>query len=165
MLARLPRPDLLNGADVMTGRRGRSLRERVLSRLIADEETGCLLWPGATNGRGYGRVNAGGGNWRYVHRLMFEWFTGPIPDGMELDHLCRVRNCAAPAHLEAVTHRVNTLRGTAPAARHAQVTHCPYGHEYDEANTYLARSRCGGVARVCRACGRRRKRLMAAASP
>lgn len=89
-----------------------------------------------------------------VHRLAYVRWVGPIPDGLELDHLCRVRSCCRPSHLEAVTHRENTLRSPiTPAARNAKKTHCDYGHEFTVENTY--RMRAGG--RSCRACIARRK--------
>ena len=77
---------------------------------------------------------------------------GPIPDGLYLDHLCRVRDCVAPDHLEAVTNRENTVRGENFIARQVSTTHCPQGHLYDEANTYI----CGRGKRECRTCKRAR---------
>jgi hypothetical protein len=88
---------------------GRTFRERLLSRLVIDP-SGCLLWTGARSRGGYGNIGTNTGIFA-VHRVMYELFVGPIPDGLEIDHLCRVRHCAAPAHLEAVTRQVNTLRG------------------------------------------------------
>jgi hypothetical protein len=129
---------------------GRTLRERVLSRLIIDP-SGCLLWTGAKM-QGYGHVNVRGQQLK-VHRLMYEWFVGPIPDGMDLDHLCRVTHCGAPAHLEPVTRRINTLRGVSPPAVNAQKTHCPQGHEYDLLNTYW-----NAQSRHCRTCHRHAER-------
>jgi len=71
-----------------------------------------------------------------VHRIAYEFALGPIPDGLTLDHLCRNTICCNPAHLEPVTLRVNTLRGTSPIADNARKTHCKNGHPFDEANTY-----------------------------
>ena len=87
--------------------------------------------------------------------MAFEDANGPIPEGLELDHLCRVPACVNPLHLEAVTHAENMARGIrfdVGAAQRA-VTHCPKGHPYSEANTY----RYAGE-RACRACVRDRKR-------
>lgn len=136
------------------------LRDRVLSRLILDP-SGCLLWTGATTKGGYGVVGAERPTRGilYVHRLMYEWFVGPIPDGKQIDHLCRVRHCAAPAHLEAVTLRVNVLRGEGPSAQASRRTHCPQGHPYDAANTYRFRT-----YRQCRACWPIKKRKKSAAA-
>jgi HNH endonuclease len=121
-----------------------TMRERVFARLIIDQESGCLLWTGALT-KGYGVTSESGQN-RYVHRVMYEWFVGPIPDGTEIDHLCRVKHCAAPAHLEAVTHAENAQRGEVRLVNGTK-THCPHGHLYDEANTYLNKGK-----RSCRQC-------------
>jgi hypothetical protein len=130
------------------------LRERLFSRLIIDQETGCLLWTGGTAKFGYGRVSVNGYP-QHVHQVMYEMFVGPVPDGLELDHLCRVPRCASPAHLEAVTHKVNMLRSQTPAAANATKTHCDRGHEYDLLNTYFAP---GTGHRQCRACNQDRER-------
>lgn len=105
---------------------------------------GCVEFTGAlgTNGRGSVRV-AGRPTLPYV--AAYELLVGPVPDGMELDHLCRNPPCVNPAHLEPVTHKVNMERGA-----WATKTHCPQGHPYDETNTY--RTKAGG--RACRACHR-----------
>jgi hypothetical protein len=92
----------------------------------------------------------------YVHRLAYEVFVGPIPDGLQIDHLCRQRACCNPDHLEAVTCRVNLLRGDTITAREAATTHCPQGHEYTEANTY--RRPDNPIKRDCKICRRERQR-------
>lgn len=124
----------------------RPLRERVLSRLIIDP-SGCVLWTGFINRYGYGQLTVKGKN-HTIHRLMYEWFVGPVPEGLELDHLCRVRHCAAPGHLEAVTGRVNGLRGQGAAALNVRKIRCDNGHEFDLLNTYW---RPNG-SRGCRQC-------------
>lgn len=86
-----------------------------------------------------------------AHRLMFELHRGPIPTGLQIDHLCRQPLCVNPDHLEPVTSAENTRRGK------ALITHCPAGHPYDDANTYLA-ERPTGSARHCRTCLAIRKR-------
>ena len=73
-----------------------------------------------------------------AHRFAYETFVGPIPEGLTIDHLCRIRHCVNPEHLEAVTDRVNILRGEGISAQHARATHCPQGHPYDLINTYVA---------------------------
>ena len=113
----------------------------------------CWLWTGANHGGGYGTVNIGG-QFKYAHRLSYEWVVGPIPQGLELDHLCRTPACVNPAHLEPVTHRVNTLRGETFGAENVAKTHCAQGHPYDEANTF----RPARGDRQCRECGRTRDR-------
>lgn len=78
---------------------------------------GCWLWSGHKDQKGYGRFYWKGLN-EYAHRWAYEYFVGAVPVGLELDHLCRNRGCVNPAHLEAVTHRVNVARGTSPSAKH-----------------------------------------------
>ncbi len=85
------------------------------------------------------------------HRWSYNRFKGPIPEGMELDHLCRNRLCVNPNHLEPVTSRENTLRGETIPARLITVTHCPEGHEYTKDNTYTYKN-----MRHCRECGKQR---------
>ncbi len=118
----------------------------------------CWLWTAAT-AHGYGRFFFGG-RLTPAHRVAYEMLVGPIPDGLHLDHLCRTPACVNPAHLEPVTQRENTLRGEAPPAIHAAVTHCPSGHPYDQANTY--RDRNGWrQCRTCRTQHSRRRRQAA----
>ena len=78
----------------------------------------------------------------------YEHFRGAIPEGLNLDHLCRNRKCVNPDHLEAVTQRVNVMRGVSVTAENMRKSHCPTGHPYDAANTYV---RANGH-RGCRAC-------------
>ena len=92
------------------------------------------------------------------HTYAWELANGPIPAGLQLDHLCRVGLCVNPAHLEPVTGRVNTLRGTSPAAVNAAKTHCINGHLLDGDNLYLE-----GSKRKCRTCMSARSRTMRAA--
>jgi hypothetical protein len=127
------------------------LRERVLAKLVIDP-SGCLLWCGGLDDQGYGRVRHHGRRIR-VHRVMYQMFVCPIPPGLEPDHVCRVRRCAAPAHLELVTHRVNMLRGASMVAENAVKTRCgTCRRPYDEANTYVTPD----GRRDCRYCRRRR---------
>ncbi len=115
---------------------------------------GCWLWQGGKTTAGYGLVNLKGGGDRYLHRLIATAAYGAIPPRIEVDHLCRVRRCVNPEHLELVTHRENGLRGISPAAKNAAKTHCDYGHEFTPENT--ATTRAG--ARRCRECYRRDNR-------
>ena len=116
-----------------------------MSKIMPVTESGCWLWTGACTGSGYGNFRS-----HAAHRIVYELLRGPIPEGLELDHLCRVVSCVNPDHLEAVTPRVNNLRSMSPAALHAKKTHCPAGHLYDEANTYVSEA----GSRSCRSCGR-----------
>jgi hypothetical protein len=94
-----------------------------------------------------------------AHRWSYEYHVGPIPDGLQLDHLCRVRRCVNPWHLEPVTNRVNSQRGKAGAvnaARQEAKEFCPYGHPYSPENTYQRPDRNG---RDCRRCMRARAKV------
>lgn len=124
--------------------------ENLLRRLVFLPD-GCIEYTGNRNEHGYGRVNKDGRR-VMVHRVTYEWVHGPIPDGLEIDHLCRNRACCHPGHLEAVTHAENIARGNTGSGQAAK-THCPHGHEYTEENTY----RYGGK-RSCRTCRRFRQR-------
>ena len=101
--------------------------------------TACWQWQGAfVNGYGKASIWSNGKSLKVrAHRLAYEAFVGPIPDGLELDHLCRQRPCCNPEHLEPVTHLENLRRG-----KPVHVTHCPRGHAYNAENTRLrARTR------------------------
>lgn len=92
-----------------------------------------------------------------AHRVAYELVVGPIPDGLQLDHLCKVRKCVNPAHLEAVTCGENIRRGdTGKAAAEVQSskTHCPQGHPYSGDNLAHYRGRHGRRYRACRICRR-----------
>lgn len=120
---------------------------------------GCWEWGGRRTSKGYGALKVERRETR-AHRLAFEMFVGPIPDGLEIDHLCRNRACVNPDHLEAVDHHTNLLRGDTLAHRHAIAVSCPFGHPYDEENTVIVRRADPSrpVERRCRACKRRRDR-------
>jgi hypothetical protein len=110
----------------------------------------CWLWQGHQhNDRGYGRITVAGERW-LVHRLAYTEAVGPIPDGYEVDHLCRNTRCVRPSHLEAVPPRVNTLRSDNPPAINARKTVCSRGHALSGSNVYV---RPGG-RRNCRTCKR-----------
>lgn len=123
---------------------------------------GCWLWKGSINAKGYARFWDGARLWQ-AHRWSYEHTIGPIPEGLQLDHLCRVRNCVNPAHLEPVTNRENTLRGLGPAKsreRMRRMHGCPSGHPYDEHNTIVRiRVQTGLPRRECRACQQARDRV------
>jgi hypothetical protein len=103
----------------------------------------CWLWQGFKQ-KGYGYIRLKRKNMR-VHRVVYEALRGPIPEGMQIDHLCRVRNCANPAHLEVVTQQENIRRGR------VLITHCSKGHPY-EGNTQYRIDRDGYQYRSCRIC-------------
>lgn len=118
--------------------------------------SGCWAWMGSLNKSGYGSITIGGWT-RNAHRVSYELACGPVPDGLDLDHLCRVRCCINPDHLEPVTRRENLRRGRGNrnlAAVAVAKTHCPYGHPYEGPNLYTdARGR-----RTCVTCQRQRVR-------
>lgn len=126
----------------------RTAYEKIVARITVDAN-GCWLWPGANDGKGYGRVRDADGSVVYVHRAMWASVHGPIPAGHHVDHLCRVHNCCNPDHLEAVTPSVNNKRKP-------HRTHCKWGHEFAR----HARVRASGRydCRVCAAEGQRRLR-------
>ena len=116
-------------------------------------KTPCWVCDLSINQWGYARVRwpTGTSGKRVVHRVIYELFVGEVPLGLELDHLCRVPNCCRPTHLEVVTKSVNFLRSNGPALsaqRERSKTHCPAGHEYTVANTWV--NKLGH--RACRRC-------------
>lgn len=133
--------------------------EAVVGRFLAKiqpDTSGCLIWTGSRNQKGYGRFNR-----LQAHRFAYEAFVGPIPDGLTIDHLCRVRNCVLPAHLEPVTQAENVRRGIRTYYTNGQAnkTHCPQGHSYSGGNLYL---RPSGRHRECRACRAARRAIRVA---
>jgi hypothetical protein len=117
----------------------------------------CWPWTGTIDRDGYGRTSRPRG---LAHRTAYLMIKGPIPDGLEIDHLCRNRECVNPDHLEPVTHAEN-MRRAAPSSGSAvlvgrrvvkpppRAPHCKQGHEYTPENTYVYRG-----SRNCRACNR-----------
>lgn len=131
-----------------------SISERIERYTIRDPATDCWLWTGMLDTAGYGRFY-GDLNGKPVqmsaHRASYEFFRGPIPAGMQIDHLCRVRRCVNPAHFEVVTGGENTRRGI---NFQRTKTHCPQGHPYEPWN--LRASKEG--KRLCLTCNRDRAR-------
>ena len=146
--------------------------ERFYRYVMPEPMTGCWLWIGAGNENGYGLFgipsdtrNASRRFWKLIkaHRYSYQLHKGEIPEGMDLDHLCRLRCCVNPNHLEAVTRKENLNRGMG-VLRYGKITHCPKGHEYTEDNTRIEVSKEGWRQRRCRQCHRirnqaRKKRI------
>lgn len=126
-------------------------RDEFLAR-IDRQEDGCWLWRGCILSTGYGQAWIDGQR-DNAHRIAYELLVGPISEGLTIDHLCRVRHCVNPDHLEPVTMRENLLRGESPAAHHARKTHCAEGHPLAGENLRVDRRGW----RICVTCDRRRK--------
>lgn len=130
--------------------------ERLNSRTVPTD-SGCHLFGTGNGSDGYGKVIVDG-KFVYTHRLAYEMYVGPIPKGYELDHLCRIRHCMNPTHLELVDRRTNTLRGRCPEitrARFLSMTSCKWGHPFSGDNLYVNEN----GHRKCRACSRQRARV------
>ena len=122
------------------------------SSLVA---TPCWIWTGYVMPEGYGMFRWDGKTC-LAHRVSRQVLIGPIPKGLEPDHLCRVRKCVNPEHTEPVTRRVNVLRGEAPAAKLSKRTVCDAGHELSGDNLIKCRLRNG--SRTCRMCYNKKQR-------
>ncbi len=131
--------------------------ESLLGRIESSPD-GCWLWTGHTT-CGYGRARFDGRP-RPVHRILFEHFVGPIPEGLQIDHLCRNRACSRPSHLELVTVRENVLRGVGHSAQNARKETCSKGHDLvyrKDSTRTLPRRYC----KECENARQRAKRAMA----
>lgn len=124
-----------------------SILQRFWSNIVITD--GCWLWKGYINKDGYGRFKIKNRHYM-VHRFSYERYKEEIPEGLEIDHLCRHRNCVNPEHLEAVTHLENIRRGDLSynGALNRNKVYCLHGHEFNEVNTYY---RPNGK-RNCREC-------------
>lgn len=128
----------------------RTTLEKILSKVDFESPGSCWPWTGQLFVNGYGRLRPH----LRAHRVSYELFVGPIPAGMDLDHLCRVRRCVNPDHLEPVTRRENLARGAGFIGQQLRKTTCLRGHPL--AGTNLIPSKTG--RRQCRECHNLRRR-------
>ena len=123
------------------------LPQRFWSKVRPNANTGCWEWTACRVTGGYGGFQAGK-RIHVAHRYLYLALVGPIAPGLQVDHLCFVRHCVNPGHLEAVTPRVNVLRNTGPSAANIHKKACGRGHYFDARNTYIA----ANGSRKCRRC-------------
>jgi hypothetical protein len=135
----------------------RSIEEKLQSYILPEPNSGCWIWSGGITGSGYGMFWFDSKS-SLAHRSSYEFYKGKIPDDMELDHLCRIRCCVNPDHLEPVTSKENLMRGISFSAKNAKKTHCIRGHEFTKENTRLWVSKNGKKLRICRTCAKIRDR-------
>src|SRR4051812_42006005 len=137
--------------------RVKPLAVRFQKLYVLEPRSGCWLWQGETDRHGYGQINLGATSGkrkrRGAHIVGYELHRGAVPDGLELDHLCRNPLCVNPDHLEPVTHRDNVLRGISPGAMATRNNMCMRGHLFTDTNTYWSRGQ-----RWCLECRRMRDR-------
>src|SRR5690606_5755076 len=117
--------------------RKKSVEQRFWEKV--DKSDGCWLWTAAKDAYGYGTFSVVRGKANGAHRIAYSWLVGPLDRKTFLDHLCRVRHCVNPEHLQPVTNGENVLRGFGPFAVNARKTHCIHGHEFTSENTHIDR--------------------------
>ena len=146
-----------------------SLLERFEQKYIPEPNSGCWLWTAGVNRLGYGTIGTGSrsdGSMKksFAHRVSYALYRREIPDGLTIDHLCRVRCCVNPDHLDTVSQGVNNLRGRSASSLNSAKTHCPRGHEFNEASVQSFTGKTGQRLshRICRECNRTYQRLWAA---
>jgi hypothetical protein len=126
--------------------------ERFWARVHGGNVDQCWIWQGSFSAHGYGRFHAHGRD-LFAHRWAYEHLVAPIPDGLELDHLCHTNACVNPWHLDPVTGAVNKARQQIAVSRY-----CKRGHEFTPENTYIKPSRRTRECLTCRRLYRQHKR-------
>ena len=147
-------------------RRTRPVLDRFWEKIRLGDPDACWNWLVAVDQHGYGKIRIGGrratgGRDVKAHQFSYEIKYGPVPEGLEIDHLCRNPRCVNPVHLEAVTHGENMRRGMSISGRNFRKTHCSRGHAFDEGNTQIKIDNRGRTHRSCKTChreGQRRRR-------
>ena len=127
----------------------REIAERFWSKVKPDPSTGCLLWMAGGDQKGYGTFWVAKRRPMKAHRFSYELVHGAIPEGMQIDHLCRVRSCVNPKHLRVVTNRENLLEPRSQSLPRLCLNReaCVNGHLYTVENTWM-----DGRTRRCRTC-------------
>ena len=118
-------------------------------KYIEKDKDGCWNWIGGLLHNGYGAFTGEKRKSVRAHRFSYEMYKEKIPKGLTIDHLCRNKRCVNPEHLEAVTMRVNVLRGSSFAAKNARKDHCLRGHDITKKENYYV-TKFGG--RQCKEC-------------
>lgn len=121
---------------------------RIVRRIVVARLGACWEWSGCRVASGYGHFRPAGSKQVRAHRWAWQRVNGPIPCGMELDHLCRNPACVRSSHMEAVTHLENMQRG-----KRAKASHCKHGHPLSGDNVRITKRQ-----RVCRECERNKDR-------
>lgn len=126
---------------------------RFITKFVVLGDDACWPWTASLLRNGYGRFGFAAGDIRLAHRVAYEFWIGPVPEGLQVDHVrewgCTMRHCVNPNHLEAVTQRENLLRGNGWAGLNSRKVRCPRGHDYNAENTLIYSGR-----RECRECNR-----------
>ena len=133
-----------------------SLQERLLDKISPEPNSGCWLWTASLDGKGYPQIQVGtraAPKVKRGHRLVYEMYRGPIPEGLQLDHLCRVPSCVNPDLLEPVTCAENLRRGN----HRRPGTHCHKGHAWSDGHLYISPK----GKRHCAICAKDRSRRWA----
>lgn len=129
----------------------RSINERFDLSFIPEPNSGCWIWMRGISSTGYGAFCIDGKTYG-AHRISYELYKGAIPIRKQLDHLCRVRSCVNPDHLEIVTRKENLRRGESFSGLNYKKTHCIHGHKFSRENTIFYTKKNGGISRLCRKC-------------